>query len=91
MRERLKLMNGVFSIDSQRERGTKIRASVPLREWFRLRGLRMKHPNLRTKQYRFSQVSAVQLPPQQILRCHNPNKNELRKYHTMGLSMFFSP
>jgi len=49
LRERLKLMNGVFSIDSQRERGTKIRASVPLREWFRLRGLRMKHPNLRTK------------------------------------------
>ena len=32
MRERLKLMNGVFSIDSQPERGTKIRASVPLRE-----------------------------------------------------------
>jgi len=32
MRDRLKLMNGVFSIDSQPKRGTKIRASVPLRE-----------------------------------------------------------
>ena len=32
MRDRLKLMNGAFSIDSQPKRGTKIHASVPLRE-----------------------------------------------------------
>lgn len=32
MRDRLKMMNGAFSIDSQPKRGTKIRASVPLRE-----------------------------------------------------------
>jgi signal transduction histidine kinase len=32
MRDRLKLVNGAFSIDSQPKRGTKIRASVPLRE-----------------------------------------------------------
>jgi signal transduction histidine kinase len=32
MRDRLKMMNGAFSIDSQPKRGTKIHASVPLRE-----------------------------------------------------------
>jgi signal transduction histidine kinase len=32
MRDRMKLMNGAFSIDSQPKRGTKIHASVPLRE-----------------------------------------------------------
>jgi signal transduction histidine kinase len=32
MRDRLKLINGAFSIDSRPKRGTKIHASVPLRE-----------------------------------------------------------
>jgi signal transduction histidine kinase len=30
MRERLKLVNGEFSIDSQAQRGTKIHAAAPL-------------------------------------------------------------